>query len=147
VNGPDLVTARLDALKIGLSIGVGSGGVVALYLSWRRQDSTERTLAHQQDVHTATMAHQDRVARATEHDAAERRLSELYLKAVEQLGSSQAAVRQGGPLRPRTRRAGQPAPAANGGQRDLRLPAQPLHPATGDQQGPPAATVWLNVAE
>ncbi|MEU4522153.1 pentapeptide repeat-containing protein [Amycolatopsis sp. NPDC024027] len=103
LTGADLVTARLDALKIGLSIGVGGGGVVALYLAWRRQNSTEadldnreRTLAHQQEVAAATMAHQDRVARATEHDAAERRLTELYLKAVEQLGSSQAAVRHGG---------------------------------------------------
>src|SRR4051812_39242159 len=42
LNGADLVSARLDALKIGLSIGVGGGGVVALYLSWRRQESTER---------------------------------------------------------------------------------------------------------
>jgi hypothetical protein len=42
------------------------------------------------------MAQQDRVARTTEHDAAERRLTELYLKAVEQLGSAQAAVRHGG---------------------------------------------------
>jgi hypothetical protein len=74
------VTARLDALKIGLSIGVGSGGVVALYLAWRRQHSTEadldnreRALAHQREVAAATMAHQDRVARAAEHDVAERR--------------------------------------------------------------------------
>ncbi|MGW5721583.1 pentapeptide repeat-containing protein [Amycolatopsis sp. NPDC003865] len=96
LNGADLVTARLDALKIGLSISVGSGGAVALYLSWRRQDSTERTLTHQQEAHAATMAHQDRVAAATEHDAAQRRLSELYLKAVEQLGAPQAAVRHGG---------------------------------------------------
>jgi hypothetical protein len=42
------------------------------------------------------MVHQDRVAQAAEHDAAERRLTELYLKAVEQLGSAQAAVRHGG---------------------------------------------------
>jgi uncharacterized protein YjbI with pentapeptide repeats len=103
LNGAELVTARLDALKIGLSIGVGSGGVVALYLAWRRQHSTEadldnreRALVLQQEVATATMAHQARVARAAEHDAAERRLTELYLKAVEQLGSAQAAVRHGG---------------------------------------------------
>ncbi len=83
LNGAELVSARLDALKVGLSVAVGSGGVVALYLSWRRQHSTEadldnreRALAHQQEVHAATMAHLDRVARATEHDAAERRLSE-----------------------------------------------------------------------
>lgn len=36
------------------------------------------------------------MARATDHDAAQRRLSELYLKAVEQLGAPQAAVRHGG---------------------------------------------------
>jgi uncharacterized protein YjbI with pentapeptide repeats len=103
LNGADLVTARLDAVKIGLSIGVGSGGAIALYLAWRRQHSTEadldnreRALAHQQEVAAATMAHQDRVARATEHDAVERRMTELYLKAVEQLGSDKAPVRLGG---------------------------------------------------
>ncbi|WP_372659874.1 hypothetical protein [Amycolatopsis kentuckyensis] len=77
LTGAAHVTVRLDGLKIGLSIGVGSGGGVALYLSWRRQGSTERILVHQQEVHAATMAHQCRVARATEHDAAQRRLSEL----------------------------------------------------------------------
>jgi hypothetical protein len=85
LNGAELVTARLDALKIGLSIGVGSGGVVALYLSWRRQHSTEAD----PDTRERALAHQ-------QHDAAERRLTELYLKAVEQLGSPQAAVRHGG---------------------------------------------------
>ncbi|WP_410659621.1 hypothetical protein [Amycolatopsis sp. lyj-112] len=48
LNGVELVNARLNTLKIGLSIGVGSGGVVALYLAWRRQHSAEATLAHQQ---------------------------------------------------------------------------------------------------
>ncbi len=85
LNGAELVTARLDALKIGLSIGVGSGGVIALYLAWRRQHSTEADL----DNRERALAHQ-------QHDAAERRLTELYLKAVEQLGSAQAAVRHGG---------------------------------------------------
>ncbi len=40
--GADLVKARPDAL----SIGVGSGGVVALYLAWRRQHSTEADLGN-----------------------------------------------------------------------------------------------------
>jgi hypothetical protein len=39
LDGKDLVSARLDALKVGLSIGVGSGGLFALYLAWRRQRS------------------------------------------------------------------------------------------------------------
>ncbi|WP_158634432.1 pentapeptide repeat-containing protein [Amycolatopsis sp. WAC 01375] len=96
LNDADLVKARLDALKIGLSVGVGSGGVVALYLAWRRQYSTEATLAHQQSDAAATRAHQERVAEDARADAIERRITELYLKAVEQLGSDKAPVRLGG---------------------------------------------------
>jgi hypothetical protein len=40
--------------------------------------------------------HQELSATATEHDASERRVTELYTKAVEQLGSDKAAVRLGG---------------------------------------------------
>ena len=69
---------HLEALRIALTIGAGTGGVVALVLAGRRQWSTEQ--AH----------------KATEHDAAERRITELYTKAVDQLGSDQAAVRLGG---------------------------------------------------
>nr|WP_233223964.1 hypothetical protein [Amycolatopsis sp. BJA-103] len=101
LTGADLVKVRLDALKVGLSIGVG--GVVALYLAWRRQHSTEadldnreRALAHQQDIAAATQAHQERVAEDARADAVERRITELYLKAVEQLGSAKAPVRLGG---------------------------------------------------
>ena len=110
LNGVELVSARLDALKIGLSVAVGSGGVVALYLSWRRQRSTEadldnreRTLAHQFDVlsharevATESKAHQERVAEDVRADAAERRITELYTKAADQLGSDHAAVRLAG---------------------------------------------------
>ncbi|AUI60403.1 hypothetical protein B1H26_24500 [Amycolatopsis sp. BJA-103] len=101
--GADLVKARLDALKIGLSIGVGSGGVVALYLAWRRQHSTEadldnreRALAHQQDVAATPQVHQERVADDARADAAARRITELYLKAAELLGSEKAPVRLSG---------------------------------------------------
>ncbi|UMP00117.1 hypothetical protein [Amycolatopsis sp. EV170708-02-1] len=106
LTGADLVKARLDALKIGLSIGVGSGSVVALYLAWRRQRSTEadldnreralaqqyEVLAHQQTVAATRQAQQERVA----DDARERRITELCTKAVEQLGSDKAPVRLGG---------------------------------------------------
>ncbi len=110
LNNADLVNARLNALKIGLSVGVGSGGVVALYLAWRRQHSTEadldnreralaqqyEVLAHQQNVAATTHAYQERVADDARADAVERRVNELYLKAVEQLGSDKAPVRLGG---------------------------------------------------
>ncbi|MET8853320.1 pentapeptide repeat-containing protein [Amycolatopsis sp. NPDC004625] len=62
---------QIELIKTGLTVGAGTGGVVALVLTGRRQW-------------------------ATEHDAGERRLTELYVKAVEQLGSEKAAVRQGG---------------------------------------------------
>ena len=78
LSGGELAAARFDALKIGLSVGVGGGGVFALYLAWRRQRSTEQTMIH------------------TEEDARERRITELYTKAVEQLGSDKAPVRLGG---------------------------------------------------
>lgn len=107
LTGADLVKARLDALKIRLSIGVGSGGVVALYLAWRRQHSTEADLdnreralaqqyevpAHQQAVAATTQAHQERVADDAHADATARRITELYLKAAELLGSDKAPVR------------------------------------------------------
>lgn len=103
LSGAGLVTARFDALRVGLSIGIGSGGLFALYLAWRRQRSTEadldnreRALFHQLQVAADTKAHQERVAAAGEADAAERRLNDLYIRAVEQLGSDKAPVRLGG---------------------------------------------------
>ncbi|GAA4549188.1 pentapeptide repeat-containing protein [Amycolatopsis samaneae] len=62
---------QIELIRTGLTVGAGTGGVVALVLAGRRQWSTE-------------------------HDAAERRMTELYVKAVEQLGSDKAAVRHGG---------------------------------------------------
>lgn len=85
LTGNELVSARFDALRIGLSIGVGSGGVILLYLAWRRQRAMEDTLAHQ-----------ERVAESTEDDARERRITDLYTKAADQLGSDKAAVRLAG---------------------------------------------------
>jgi hypothetical protein len=71
-------TDQIEVLKTGFTIGAGIGGVVALALAGRRQWVTER--ANQ----------------ASEHDASERRITELYTRAVDQLGSEQAAVRLGG---------------------------------------------------
>ncbi|WP_309117463.1 hypothetical protein [Saccharothrix sp.] len=62
--------ARLDLIRTALAVGAGTGAIMTLVLAWRRQW-------------------------ATEHDAAERRLTDQYVKAVEQLGSDKAAVRLG----------------------------------------------------
>ncbi|MFI9811467.1 pentapeptide repeat-containing protein [Saccharothrix variisporea] len=110
LSGAELVTARFDALRTGLSIGVGGGGVFALYLAWRRQHATEIGLVQkerdQADVARAyelqretaehTRLHAERVAATTERDAEARRITDLYAKSVEQLGSDKAPIRHGG---------------------------------------------------
>ncbi|MFS8103701.1 pentapeptide repeat-containing protein [Lentzea alba] len=110
LSGAALVTARFDALRTGLSIGIGGGGIFALYLAWRRQHATEIGLVQkerdQADVARAyelqretaehTRLHAERVAATTERDAEARRITDLYAKSVEQLGSDKAPVRHGG---------------------------------------------------
>jgi hypothetical protein len=77
--------AHLDAVRTAGAIVIGTGGAVALLLAARRQRSAELTLEHEQ-----------RVAAAAEHDANERRVTELYGRAAEQLGSDKAPVRLAG---------------------------------------------------
>jgi hypothetical protein len=75
---PTTSSDELEVLRITLTVGAGAGGIVALILAVRRQWSTEQT------------------NKANEQDSVERRITELYTKAVDQLGSEQAAVRLGG---------------------------------------------------
>ncbi|MBB5954338.1 uncharacterized protein YjbI with pentapeptide repeats [Saccharothrix tamanrassetensis] len=91
-GGTEADKARLDAIRTAGTIVVGTGGAAALWLAARRQQSAEIAL-RQKDV---DQEHQERVALAVQVDAAERRVTELYTKAVEQLGSDKAPVRLGG---------------------------------------------------
>jgi hypothetical protein len=70
--------ARLDALKTAANIVVGTGGAAALLLAARRQRSAELDLVQK------------------DHDATERRVTEIYSKAADQLGSDKAPVRLAG---------------------------------------------------
>ncbi|GAA0645498.1 hypothetical protein GCM10010174_80570 [Kutzneria viridogrisea] len=99
----DHATARLDAVKIALSVAAGGGALFALWLGVRRQRTSEHDLrlrdraqAHTEAVAAQNQLHQERVAAATERDAEARRVTELYSKSIEQLGSAQAPVRLGG---------------------------------------------------
>lgn len=83
---------QLDAVRTAGTIVVGTGGAAALLLAARRQRSTEIALK-QKDRDQAL---QERVATTTEADAEARRITDLYTKAVEQLGSEKAPVRFGG---------------------------------------------------
>jgi hypothetical protein len=74
--------AHLDAVRTAGATVIGIGGAVALLLAARRQRSTELTLEHQR-----------RVATAAEHDANERRVTELSAQAAGQLGNETAPVR------------------------------------------------------
>jgi hypothetical protein len=69
---------QLDAIRTAGTLVIGTGGAVALLLTARRQRYTELTLVH------------------TDRDATERRITELYTKAADQLGSDQAPVRLAG---------------------------------------------------
>lgn len=68
---------RIDAIRTGLTVAAGTGGLFALVLAVRRQRSTEIA------------------ALDTNADAREKRITEIYSKAVEQLGSDVASVRLG----------------------------------------------------
>ena len=72
------VADQIELIKTGLAVGAGTGGAVALVLAGRRQWSTERS------------------ADDARHDATERRITDLYSKAADQLGSENAAVRLAG---------------------------------------------------
>ncbi|MBE8519260.1 pentapeptide repeat-containing protein [Amycolatopsis sp. H6(2020)] len=83
---------QLDAIRTAGTLGICLGGMVGLWLAVRRQRSTELDLLQKYEAHELAVRTMDH----TEHDARERRLTELYLKAIEQLGSDKAAVRIGG---------------------------------------------------
>jgi hypothetical protein len=74
----DKAATRIDAIRTGLTIGAGTGGLAALALAARRQWLSERAQIH------------------TESDASERRVTEIFNRAVEQLGHEKPQVRLGG---------------------------------------------------
>jgi hypothetical protein len=103
LDGEKKATAHLDVVKIASGVALGGGGLFTLYLAARRQRTQEFELAQREDAHAhvVTVAEDnrvraERVAAATEADAADRRVTELYGKSVEQLGSDKAPVRLGG---------------------------------------------------
>jgi hypothetical protein len=68
--GKDRAAAQADAVKTGATIALGTGGAAYLLLAYRRQ-------------------------RLEEVDTRERRITELFTKAVEELGHEKAPVRLG----------------------------------------------------
>ncbi|MGC4807470.1 pentapeptide repeat-containing protein [Micromonospora sp. DT233] len=77
-DGVQRAQLRVESIRTALTIGAAVTGAFALLLAFRRQQLAERT------------------QQATEYDAGEKRVTELYVKAVDQLGSDKAPVRLGG---------------------------------------------------
>jgi hypothetical protein len=73
---------QLDAIKTAGTIVVGTGGAAALWLTARRQRTSELSLNQARVAHDAIVA-----------DAEARRITDLYGKAADHLGSAQAPVR------------------------------------------------------
>jgi len=76
---------RASALQATFTLAFGFGGVATLALFARRQ-------WHQERVHE----HDRQVAADARHDAEQKRITEQYIKAVEQLGHEKSSVRLGG---------------------------------------------------
>jgi hypothetical protein len=93
-GAPDAERAKLqiEALKYGLGFFAAAGAVAALLVAVRRQLLAEHAHELSERNHRLALQAQAHI----ENDAAERRVTDLYTKAVEQLGSADAAVRLGG---------------------------------------------------
>ena len=91
-GGTDRDRAGLDVVRTAGALVAGTGGAIALLLAARRQRSTELTLEHQ----WLTLEHQREVAATVAQDAVEQRITEIYTRAVDQIGNDQALVRLGG---------------------------------------------------
>lgn len=99
-NGSEQDKVQLEAIRLAGTIVLGTGGAAALFVALRRQRATELDLVQKQQVHEL----QKEVAAQSWHDAEQRRVTELYTAAVEQLGHASAAVRLGALYATRGRR-------------------------------------------
>ncbi|WP_051070019.1 pentapeptide repeat-containing protein [Actinopolyspora halophila] len=91
-SGSEQDKVRLEAIKLAGSIAVGTGGAAALVLAARKQRATELGVIQQEQAQRL----QERKAEQAKHDADERRVTELYTAAAQQLASEQAPVRMAG---------------------------------------------------
>ncbi|WP_433258503.1 pentapeptide repeat-containing protein [Streptosporangium sp. CA-135522] len=89
-------TARQGAIQTALAAGAGVGAAVTLMLAFRRQRHQEHAAHVTAYLAERNAALAEQVAEHAKHDATERRVTDLYTKAVEQLGHAGAAVRLGG---------------------------------------------------
>jgi hypothetical protein len=78
-------SVTIEVVKTALTAGIGAGGLLALFVSFRRQWLSEQEHMLQKDVDANNQV-----------DQTEKRVTELYSKAADQLASDYAAVRLAG---------------------------------------------------
>lgn len=78
-------TLRIEAVRVALTVGFGAGGAAIVAIAARRQWLQERE--HNLQIRTVAI---------TEHDANERRITELYGKAAELIGHENTITRIAG---------------------------------------------------
>ncbi len=102
--------AQLEVFRATGNVVLGTGGAVALLLAARRQrlgelelrrkeqelTQRERAQHHIEQVAADNREHQLRLAEDARTDAVERRITELYTKAADQLGSEKTPIRLAG---------------------------------------------------
>ncbi|WP_271221770.1 pentapeptide repeat-containing protein [Streptosporangium carneum] len=89
-------TIRQGAVQTALAAGAGVGAAITLMLAFRRQRHQEHTAHVTAYLAERNAALAEQVADNTKYDATERRVTDLYTKAAEQLGHDKAAVRLAG---------------------------------------------------
>jgi hypothetical protein len=102
-SGQDKAKAHQDALQVTFNVVATGALLIALYVTARRQrtqelDHSQRERAHELAVRVAetNRLHAERVAAATERDAAARQVTEQFTNALELLASDKSVVRHGG---------------------------------------------------
>jgi len=92
----EIARLRAEARRNALATGAGFVAIAALILALRRQQHAERSTANAEADALRRQEHLERAAAAAEDDALQRRITDARIRAVEQLGSDNAAVRIGG---------------------------------------------------
>ncbi|MFG3340637.1 pentapeptide repeat-containing protein [Glycomyces sp. NPDC048151] len=92
----EIARMRAEARRNALATGAGFVAIAALILALRRQQHLERSTANAEADALRRQEHLERTATATADDALQRRITDARIRAVEQLGSDNPAVRIGG---------------------------------------------------
>lgn len=92
----ELVRLRAEARRNALTTGAGFAAIAALVLALRRQHHHEKATATTQADEIRRQDHLEQKAADEKQDAEQRRITDARIRATEQLGSDNPAVRIGG---------------------------------------------------